>query len=822
MHNHESAATCPECAPRPLLKNNWFWGKCVVPRDLIDEQTYFEEALRLHHQRLHGTGIVCGLRVRQHPNPACRDRLLLLEPGSAIDCCGHHVLVIEQDVIDLNDFGTFRKLKEEPDDKPHTLRLCLRYRECPTEQVPVLYDECACDDTRCAPNRILQSYVVELDIDPPRPPRTYLYPHFERTDSLPFPGVVAAALDDTGHRLFLAIGDTVMEYHMATRLPTLPALALGAPVRSLAMGAAGARLHALAGGDPATDPQLVVFDIGGPTPLAAAAQRSGAIAGGLDSAVSLAETAAGELFAAIAANGGVRWFAAGVSAPGVPDLSVDAGSPTGGLALAGDGRSAWLAVPAVPTVQVFTINAGVLVHTTLAVQRAGVPQNLDLLRALTADGPDRLIGLDHAGASLHLVDPASGKVEGSVVLENAPLDVVISADGRWAYVVTADPSGAGFLQAVSLHALRLGKHVNASEPFALGAAPGAPVLTISGERLYIPLGNGVAVVEVSDVDCAALLDGGECASCLEADCLVLATLEHWRPGFVLEDLQAGPRATAADVAARIARIDNDLDRVHLPSTQAIAATLKCLIATGVGGTPGGAPGMDGNPGPAGPAGPRGPEGPRGPDGPAGPMGPQGPPGEGPADLKLTRICQINWPHAGDIGLDGLLVTVTENGVQREEFGLIIAFTDEVMAEDINDVTFMPLAETAPNDDAAILRNCWCEVRGRAFGVKLEQFCELPRRDQPLVAVPAGSTCNAAVYLIEIEVLRKLLSLMRGRGLRMRVQFSGDLVRESINIAGAMRHLAVDANHLPPWLPKRPTGDGIEGGLFDSWFRLRGD
>ena len=32
--------------------------------------------------------------------------------------------------------------------------------------------------------------------------------------------------------------------------------------------------------------------------------------------------------------------------------------------------------------------------------------------------------------------------------------------------------------------------------------------------------------------------------------------------------------------------------------------------------------------------------------------------------------------------------------------------------------------------------------------------------------------------------------------------------------------AVDGNHLPPWLPSRPTGDRIEGGLFESWFQLR--
>jgi hypothetical protein len=32
--------------------------------------------------------------------------------------------------------------------------------------------------------------------------------------------------------------------------------------------------------------------------------------------------------------------------------------------------------------------------------------------------------------------------------------------------------------------------------------------------------------------------------------------------------------------------------------------------------------------------------------------------------------------------------------------------------------------------------------------------------------------------------------------------------------------ALDANHMGPGLPQRcPTGDGIEGGTFESWFTI---
>src|SRR5690349_15063008 len=87
------------CEAEAPTRNHYFTGKLLVERDFTDEQHYFREKLRLHHQRLHGVGVVCGLAVVQHPNESCRDRLVILEPGSAVDCCGHDVYVIEPETI---------------------------------------------------------------------------------------------------------------------------------------------------------------------------------------------------------------------------------------------------------------------------------------------------------------------------------------------------------------------------------------------------------------------------------------------------------------------------------------------------------------------------------------------------------------------------------------------------------------------------------------------------------------------------------------------------------------------------------------------------
>ena len=152
MTHHNSQdfqARCPSCEIGPFVRNHYFTGKLMLERDFTDEQRYYIQKLRHHHQRLHGWGVVCGLKVKQHANPPCRDHFICIEPGSAIDCCGHEILVREEECIDITQLPAIKALIDQKDETPHAIQICLKYRECPTELVPVLYDDCGCDDTRC-------------------------------------------------------------------------------------------------------------------------------------------------------------------------------------------------------------------------------------------------------------------------------------------------------------------------------------------------------------------------------------------------------------------------------------------------------------------------------------------------------------------------------------------------------------------------------------------------------------------------------------------------------------------------------------------------
>src|SRR5690349_5405150 len=95
-------ADCAACgAIGPFTRNHYFTGKMLLVGDFDTEQRYVVDKLRHHHQRLHGWGVVCGLKVKPHPQPECRDRYVLVEPGTAIDCCGREILVGVEELIEL-------------------------------------------------------------------------------------------------------------------------------------------------------------------------------------------------------------------------------------------------------------------------------------------------------------------------------------------------------------------------------------------------------------------------------------------------------------------------------------------------------------------------------------------------------------------------------------------------------------------------------------------------------------------------------------------------------------------------------------------------
>ena len=171
LHDHHHTPECCRTCDFGTFKRNAYWmGKLMLPRDFIDEQRYFMDKLRHHTVRLHGWGVVCGLLVVPHETEACRSRFVCVTPGFAVDCCGHDIILPEQDCIDLMAVLEIQALKGKGDSEKHTLQICIRYRECPTEEVPVIYDDCGCETDRCAPNRILESYELRVLVDPPPTP----------------------------------------------------------------------------------------------------------------------------------------------------------------------------------------------------------------------------------------------------------------------------------------------------------------------------------------------------------------------------------------------------------------------------------------------------------------------------------------------------------------------------------------------------------------------------------------------------------------------------------------------------------------------------
>jgi hypothetical protein len=135
----------------------YFTGRHMAARDFDDEQGYHRTHRFLHNKMLHGWGIVCGLQVRPHPKPECRSQRVVVRCGMAIDCCGRELVVrrdLATDVIPWSDRPQVDAKGEQVPDRRFVLLLCLEYCETPTEKVPVLYDESACNGASMEYGRI--------------------------------------------------------------------------------------------------------------------------------------------------------------------------------------------------------------------------------------------------------------------------------------------------------------------------------------------------------------------------------------------------------------------------------------------------------------------------------------------------------------------------------------------------------------------------------------------------------------------------------------------------------------------------------------------
>ena len=846
-HDKKTNGLCVACTIDQMARNNYFPGKWLDTRAFEVEQAYGMGKDRRHNRYLHGTGVTCGLKVKQHPNPACRNRFVLVEPGIGIDCCGREIFVKEEETVD------FRKLflaawqeahgdEAPPDDAPHTFQLCIHYAECPTEEVAALFDDCNCDDTALQPNQILETYSFSLKLDPEISVTELQGVELEWANTLNVARAGFAVHDDDAELLYVLAQDTLYVFqtdnYSLTGSHTLPTNAT-----ALALSGDGTRLYVAL-----DDNSVHVLDsanLGGASALVNTLTHSALVTR------LVVSPADGSLYALSPSNSTVTAWDATINTAGADLTAANLGTVTVGggaadMVITPDGMRVIVANSADSSLSVIDPADLASGSTTQALSLA--PSSLAV--ASTTSGA-RLYVADAATPRVQILDAASFSAISAVEsLSDALLALAVSPGGRWLYA-TVSVAGEGQLWVIDTHALEAGDVVIGGN-IAIGDDPQQPVLALGDGLVYVPFtgdpvvdtSGGVALVTVTESDCDALfeatLDG--CPACDCADepcCLVLATVTE----YIFD----------ADVTDEM--IDNLRDRQLLPSTQVLYEVLLCLLnreaptgGTGEQGPPGqpgqgitavnvtfvdctnpgsfsfdpatGAltleipRGCDGEDGANGINGTNGTNGTNGQDGQGVdqvvvnfiPCDQQGsssfvngiltinlPSGCGDDDVNYGHICAINWNHN------------QETSRQQLGQGIIVAFDVPVRNGDIHRHTFR--VEVGLPEDNQFGTTCWCELPSEQItGIQLPNDCEISE-DFEIITGDDEKAVNGAIFIATNLI----------PSFEYRVTIEGDHIR-TLNPATEQFDTALDGNFLRGELP---TGDNVEGGRFFSWFNLSG-
>jgi competence ComEA-like helix-hairpin-helix protein len=847
-----TSGACVECEIPQMARNHYFTGKLLVERDFTDEQRYYMGKQRRHNQYLHGWGTVCGLKVKQHPNPACRDQYVVVEEGTAVDCCGREILVPREEYFDfksrfLSRWQDMKGKNAQPDDQPHRMQLCLRYVECPAEDVPALFDECGCDETACQPNRILESYDLDVLIDRETEVEEPIGVRLDWRCTANVAHAHRVAVDEANDRLYVLTSDdpaSLIAFSMDDH-SLLRSRSIAGQVMDLALSADGSRVYvSLKDG---AGLKVLVLD----PDLSSTAINTLTLPGSNGADVRLAVASSGRLYALNSNNGTVyAWdnpdsdgasdrIESGALGDSPRDILLSPDEQV--LFVADDTAEAIKVLDATDLGEELVIDPDAIPYALAAVETTGGT------RLFVADKDGKTVGVFSFDPSAS--DPAT-PLGDPLSLSDTPLEMAVSPGGRWIYVLVEDANGEGYVRVVDAHKVEAKETDVLGPAIDIGDAPHDLALTALGRRLYAAYNGsaagsgGVAAIDLTEEPCEDLFQRvlDPCPECPDGKCVVLATVED----YVYEDKLVDK--TTAGPQNGEAQIDNLKDRPLLPSTNLIADVVQCILEQK---TPVTNDGEQGPPGPPGPGIDKVQESfvdwdkpgsadiqmiggkrtlvleiPRGRDGVDGADGANGADGLGiddvevhfvpcdqpenaeivqqgnmrilyleiptPCATKLTHICAANWDHGKQNSADPL-----------QAQGLIVAFDREVQAEDINRMTFQVLARFSRDDIQAM---CWCEVRPEYVGgVELtlgsgenEGTCKIEEIGDHKSSGPV----NGAVFLPEPEAL--YLSGI------YRVVLKGDLIRDD-------EGRGIDADHLPAWLPQRATGDGVEGGTFESWF-----
>ncbi len=844
-HSHEQSHhhRCPACDYGPFLRNNYFTGKLLVERDFTDETRFHMEKLRHHQQQLHGWGVVCGFKVKPHPNENCRNRFVCIEPGTAVDCCGHDIITFEEECIDVTQFPEVKALQQAGGDNqpPHRLQICVSYLECPTEDIPVLYDECGCDDTKCAPNRILESHRFGVIVDGKDEIDPYHTPKLKREYTVDIAHASRVALHDASQSLYvITAGSPSTLYKVSTDTHAIvTSRALPAKAIALAVSKDGKHIYVISEPvAPATLQRLLVLD----ATAAALPDFNTALIelpGSAGSDVRLVVQPDGLLLAYVVGTGDVFRWAADLDTSPTPAAPVKLrtiNANLAGPALSNDGKTAYFAGPAnnIQTLDITTNTPPAPASTTTNLLPTAKLSSVELV---INGGKELLAVANDTGPQLHLLATAALATSlGSVTLAHPAIGLAASPGGNWVYVLEKDGSGS-FIQPVSVAGIQKPTPDPPGNPFKVGPDSQQIIISKSAAHIYVPfiddllnpVVGGVAIVELSEEACSEIfwrhLNG--CPQCDLPNCVVLATIENYHFGVKLLGLN-DPPDPANDAANHIARINNRLGRRLLPSTQVMTEVIECLLEHGGGGTPG-------------PAGPQGIQGLPG-------VGTAGPAGPG-LEEGLVRIEALSWTHnqvhVGGLPPDPNSFFVMVDRLQGDPTpGIVIGFTDEVRVSTPiaggppvslidPDHVFQVLVQSGNQNEEAFNSGiiCRCPIRGLTIPVRFNLdpqnriILNPAKRIDKCKEVPPGNARGVA-FLFDPELARVSREIVRGRVPEITVVLRGDFVQDATPDARA-----IDAEFVRSELP---TGDrprppaaqplskqlGIQGGLFESWFTVR--
>ncbi|WNO11489.1 hypothetical protein [Teredinibacter sp. KSP-S5-2] len=163
------------CLPAGFTRLRYYFGKHLGVSDFVDEQRYNVGKHRFHNQRLHGKGVLCGLKISLPNDDSASPTLLKVHRGAAIDSCGREIIVGFDQCIDVDAWFKaeyMRRYQADPlttwpqndwlGDGKVTFCVLIRYVETPRNPEPAPRDICNCAEGGCEYGRVSEEYELTL------------------------------------------------------------------------------------------------------------------------------------------------------------------------------------------------------------------------------------------------------------------------------------------------------------------------------------------------------------------------------------------------------------------------------------------------------------------------------------------------------------------------------------------------------------------------------------------------------------------------------------------------------------------------------------